>query len=105
VLIAAGGEDATGRLRIFEANDDGFEIARADLRLRGMGDFFGARQHGLPEFRFFQPDRDEDLLERARADARAVIAADPELSHPEHERLRAVLESRYREREKLYAVG
>ncbi|HEX7091415.1 MAG TPA: ATP-dependent DNA helicase RecG [Longimicrobiales bacterium] len=105
VLIAAGGEDATGRLRIFEASDDGFEIARADLRLRGMGDFFGARQHGLPEFRFFQPDRDEDLLERARADARAVIAADPELSQPEHERLRAVLESRYREREKLYGVG
>ena len=105
VLIAAGGEDATGRLRIFEASDDGLEIARADLRLRGMGDFFGARQHGLPEFRFFQPERDEDLLERARADARAVIAADPELSHPQHERLRAALESRYREREKLYDVG
>jgi len=105
VLIAAGGEDATGRLRIFEASDDGFEIARADLRLRGMGDFFGARQHGLPEFRFFQPERDEDLLERARVDARAVIAADPELSQPQHERLRAILESRYREREKLYDVG
>src|SRR5690606_39026898 len=79
VLIAAGGAEAAGRLRIFEESDDGFEIARAALRLRGMGDFFGARQHGLPEFRFFVPERDEDLLETARSDARAVIAADPDL--------------------------
>jgi len=105
VLIASGGEEALERLRIFERSDDGFEIARADLRLRGMGDFFGARQHGLPEFRFFQPERDEDLLEVARADARALIASDPELARPEHEPLRAVLTARYGERERLYGVG
>jgi len=104
VLIASG-EEATTRLRIFEQSEDGFEIARADLRLRGMGDFFGARQHGLPEFRFFEPERDEDLLEAARADARAIIASDPELVRPEHERLRAVLAARYGERERLYGVG
>jgi len=104
VLIASG-EEATTRLRIFEQSEDGFEIARADLRLRGMGDFFGARQHGLPEFRFFQPERDEDLLEAARADARAIIRSDPELMRPEHERMRAVLAARYGERERLYGVG
>ncbi len=105
VLIAGGGEEATARLRIFEQSEDGFEIARADLRLRGMGDFFGARLHGLPEFRFFQPERDEDLLEAARADARALIASDPELERAEHERLRAVLAGRYGERARLYGVG
>ncbi|HEX6559677.1 MAG TPA: hypothetical protein VF021_09450, partial [Longimicrobiales bacterium] len=105
VLICEGGEDALQRLRIFETSQDGFEIARADLRLRGMGDFFGARQHGLPEFRYFDPERDEDLLARARNAARAIIESDPPLSSPDHERLHAQLVRRYGARERLYEVG
>ncbi|HSJ06852.1 MAG TPA: hypothetical protein VK936_09120, partial [Longimicrobiales bacterium] len=84
---------------------DGFEIARADLMHRGMGDFFGARQHGLPEFRFFDPIRDEDLVARARDAAQHIIDADPDLARPEHAGLRAAIEERFAERAALYEVG
>jgi ATP-dependent DNA helicase RecG len=102
-ILISDADDGTDRLQTFVRTEDGFQIARADLRLRGMGDFFGARQHGLPDFRFFDPERDEELLVRAREDARGLVASDPELeAHPAY---RAVLEARYRERERLYEVG
>jgi ATP-dependent DNA helicase RecG len=103
ILVASGSRDAFVRLRILAETTDGFRIAREDLKLRGMGDFFGARQHGLPEFRFFDAERDEDLLARAREVATEVVEKDPELER--HEALRGVLEVRFREREELYEVG
>ncbi|MGH7460451.1 MAG: ATP-dependent DNA helicase RecG [Longimicrobiales bacterium] len=105
VLVAEGGEDSTRRLRIITESDDGFEIARADLRLRGMGDFFGSRQHGLPAFRFFDPELDDDLLARARSRSRAIVQSDPGLEHPDHSRFRATLLHRYRESARLYQIG
>ncbi|NJD11381.1 MAG: ATP-dependent DNA helicase RecG, partial [Gemmatimonadetes bacterium] len=103
ILIAS--EHETERLGVLRRSNDGFEIAREDLRLRGMGDFFGARQHGLPEFRFFDPLRDEDLLEQARSAARRVAERDPELRHPEHAGIAQALARRFAARERLYDVG
>ena len=57
---------AQERLRIIFENTDGFEIARHDLRLRGPGEFLGARQSGTPMLRFANPEQDEDLLHAAR---------------------------------------
>lgn len=105
ILIAGGGEESIERLRLFASTEDGFEIAQADLRLRGMGDLFGSRQHGLPPFRFFDPLRDDELQLRARVDARAVIEADPELTSTAHRPFRQVLEERYAERVRLFEVG
>jgi ATP-dependent DNA helicase RecG len=105
ILIAPGSPEAVARLRILAQTQDGFEIARADLHLRGMGDFFGARQHGLPDFRFFDVTRDEDLLALARDHAEAIIAEDPDLEGVEQRRLRETLSVRYAERERLYDVG
>ena len=105
VLIAEGGPDSLERLRVLAETDDGFEIARADLRLRGMGDLFGSKQHGLPEFRFFDPDRDEELLLAARREAWSVVEVDPELERAEHERYRRELVERYGERARMYEVG
>jgi ATP-dependent DNA helicase RecG len=105
ILVTDGGDDAVERLRLFASTDDGFEIARADLRLRGMGDLFGARQHGLPPFRYFDPLHDDELHARARADARAVVERDPELAREEHRPFRKALESRYAERMKLFDIG
>ena len=57
-------EDATARMDAFCATNDGFEISRKDLELRGPGDFLGNRQHGLPPFRIADLTRDMSVLER-----------------------------------------
>jgi len=74
---------AAERLRIMEDTDDGFRLAEEDLRMRGPGDFFGVRQHGLPSLRVAQLS-DVTVLEEARSAAARVHAADPGLGQAEH---------------------
>jgi ATP-dependent DNA helicase RecG len=106
ILVAEPGEDALERLQIFRDTTDGFEIARADLRIRGQGDLFGSRQHGKDAvLRFADLMADEDLLAAAQRDARALVGADPELTRPEHEQVRDHLIARYRHRLEMYGVG
>ncbi|MCB1914926.1 MAG: ATP-dependent DNA helicase RecG [Rhodocyclaceae bacterium] len=79
ILMYARPLSANGRARlkvIFE-NRDGFAIAREDLRLRGPGEFVGARQSGLPLLRFADLERDVELIELARDEARRLIADSP----------------------------
>jgi ATP-dependent DNA helicase RecG len=102
VLISDEGAE---RLGVLARTENGFEIANADLKLRGMGDFFGARQHGIPAFRFYDPERDDALLATARGAARRIVAKDSGLEREEYQRFHAVLATRYGEREKLYDVG
>ncbi len=105
-VVADPGEVARDRLSVFESTTDGFRIAQEDLRIRGQGDLFGDLQHGRdPMLRFADLTRDEDLLLRARRQARQVVAEDPELAQPEHERTRRVLLGRHRERLELWKVG
>jgi ATP-dependent DNA helicase RecG len=80
-FLAAGeaGGDALKRLRILEETQDGFRIAEEDLRMRGPGEFLGARQSGAPEFHLADLCRDADILVNARDAAFALVEADPEL--------------------------
>ena len=105
ILLGDVSPEAADRLRIFTATDDGFEIARADLRLRGMGDLFGERQSGVPTFRIADPLRDEALGERARAAAERLLDTDPDLADAPHAGLRRVLGERYRRSLELFRVG
>jgi ATP-dependent DNA helicase RecG len=105
ILISEPGEEATERLKVFVETTDGFAVARADLRIRGQGDLFGAQQHGTPVLRFADLLEDEDLLVRAQADARALVERDPELAAPEHAALKAHLGARFRERLEMFGVG
>jgi ATP-dependent DNA helicase RecG len=68
-------EMARARLKVIYESNDGFEIAREDLRLRGPGEFLGARQSGAPLLRFADLERDLDLIEAARGVADELIAA------------------------------
>ncbi len=99
------GDETPPRLRAFAATGDGFRLAREDLRLRGQGDLFGAQQHGAPELRFANLERDLDLLEQARKRAREIVATDPELSSRSHRALARELVDRYADREVLFAIG
>jgi len=74
------GETARERLETLRRTEDGFEIAEADLRLRGAGDVLGVRQAGATDYRILDPSRHSGLLEIAARDAQAVMAADPSLS-------------------------
>jgi ATP-dependent DNA helicase RecG len=70
---------------------DGFQIAEMDLKLRGPGEFFGTRQHGLPEFKLADVTAEMDLLQQAREDALSILAQDPRLAAPAHQHLRQAL--------------
>ena len=84
----AGNEEARARFDVLTGTDDGFQIAEADLQLRGPGDFFGNRQSGLPAMKLADLMTDGKILYAAQADAQRILAADPELSLPEHAGLR-----------------
>ena len=105
ILLGDVSPETAERLRVFTETDDGFEVARADLRLRGMGDLFGERQSGVPTFRVADPLRDEQLNELARDAANRLLAADPELSRDEHAGIRRTLGERYARSLELFRVG
>jgi len=69
---------ARERIRTLVDSNDGFHIAEMDMRLRGPGEFFGTRQSGVPGLRIANIFRDGDILELARSEAQALIAAPPE---------------------------
>jgi ATP-dependent DNA helicase RecG len=105
ILLGDVGPDTKQRLDVFVESEDGFEIARADLQLRGMGDLFGERQSGVPTFRVADPLRDELLNEQAREAADRLLATDPALDAAEHAPLRAVIGQRYARGLELFRVG
>ncbi|MEO8578208.1 MAG: ATP-dependent DNA helicase RecG, partial [Gemmatimonadales bacterium] len=105
ILLGDYGPDSGERLRIFARTEDGFEIARADLRIRGMGNLFGQEQSGAATFRIADPIRDERLNIEAREAAEKLLDADPELEKKEHAGIRTVLSGRYARAIQLFRVG
>ena len=105
ILLGDVGDESAERLSIFTRTEDGFEIARHDLRLRGMGDLFGQRQSGEAMFRIADPVRDEQLNLVARQEAERVLGADPDLSSAENAGIKRVLTARYARALELFRVG
>jgi ATP-dependent DNA helicase RecG len=93
------------RLTAFAATTDGFRIAELDLEERGMGDLIGARQSGGVEVRHARLPADADLLQQAREIAGRLIATDPALQRPDHQRLRERAVSRYPRAVELFRTG
>ena len=91
VVSPEAGAGARERVEVIAREHDGFVIAEADLRMRGQGDVFGTRQHGVPDFRIADVERDVDLLAAAREAAFDLVEDDPRLERPEHRGLRRVV--------------
>ena len=90
-------ETATSRLEIMTRSNDGFEIAEHDLRLRGPGEMFSTRQHGLPDLKIANIIDDFDLLVMARRNAFELVAQDPMLVNAEHKNIRGALLAKFGE--------
>lgn len=97
ILISdAKSETARKRLAVMCETCDGFRIADEDLRLRGAGDFFGKRQHGLPEFKLADMVQDSELLRLSGKAAREILERDSSLEKKENEELRRQVEKLFR---------
>lgn len=98
-------DSAEERLRALCQSTDGFEIAETDLKLRGPGEFFGTRQHGLPEFKLADLGSELILLHQAREDALAMLKSDPRLTGPVYKHLRQALIDRFGQTITLAQIG
>ncbi|MCL2366270.1 MAG: ATP-dependent DNA helicase RecG [Oscillospiraceae bacterium] len=89
LFSGAAGDQSRARLDVMRATGDGFKIAEEDLKIRGPGDFFGSRQHGLPEMKIANLATDMLILNQAQDAAHENLRSDPELKSPENRKLRA----------------
>lgn len=88
-------ENAIQRMKIMSETNDGFRIAEEDLKIRGWGDFFGTKQHGVPDFKLANPIYDQRILLNAREDAFNLVNKDPVLTSPENKMLKNVVLNKF----------
>ncbi len=88
-------EEAKRRLSAMLESGDGFKIAEEDLEIRGPGEFFGTRQHGLPELKIGNIVRDREILEEAKTSAFELVGLDRFLRRPEHKHIRENLRKKF----------
>ncbi len=98
-------EEAHTRLETIAKVNDGFRIAEIDLKLRGPGEFFGTKQHGIPEMRIANLVDDVEILLKARDEAFALAERDPQLLHGEDQGVRSYFLRHYRGKYGLAEIG
>ena len=86
------------RMKIMQENTDGFIIAQKDLELRGSGEFFGTKQHGLPEFKIANLFEDMEILKCVQSVALKIEKADPKLEREENECLKKLIDEKFTKR-------
>jgi ATP-dependent DNA helicase RecG len=98
-------QEAEKRLKTMAATNDGFKISEVDLKLRGPGEFFGTRQHGIPELKIADIVTDAKLLYRARDWAFRITGEDPKLTKGENQCIRSTFIRKYKKRFSLVDIG
>ena len=82
------------RMQVMQDTNDGFIISEKDLELRGSGEFFGTKQHGLPEFKIANLFEDMPMLKQVQSVAMKIISEDPELKEEKNRRLRKIIDKK-----------
>ncbi len=98
-------EDAKKRLRTMTHTNDGFKIAEADLEIRGPGELFGTRQHGMINLKIANLVTDGPILEQARKEAFGIVRSDPELANDENRMIKQNYVKHYKKKFGLIEVG
>ena len=93
------------RLEAFANTPNGFDLAEIDFSLRGPGELFGTKQHGMPPLMIANLQRDQEIIKHAREDAREIIDADPELKADDFSRIKTMVLKRYGDEMDLSDVG
>ena len=86
------------RMKIMQDTNDGFVISEKDLELRGSGEFFGTRQHGLPEFKIANIYEDMEMIKSIQSIAIKILNEDPELKLEKNTKFKKVINSKLKER-------
>ncbi len=82
------------RMKVMVDTTDGFVISEKDLELRGSGDFFGTKQHGIPDFKIANLFEDMEILKKVQAVANDIITNDPNLEKEENKKLKEMIENK-----------
>jgi len=98
-------KDARFRLETMARTSDGFEIAEADLKLRGPGDFLGTKQSGMPDFRFADIVEDQQLVQETRELAQRLLGEDPKLSMAKNEGLRKIFRRYFKAKAQYFTMS
>ena len=99
------GDDSYQRILAMIRTNNGFQIAEADLNIRGPGEFFGTRQSGVPNFKIADIIHDTSLLEASKKEAELLVKADRELNAPAHQLLKLMLQKHWRGNLEIASVG
>ena len=99
ILIYQGKSDVIRkRMKVMTDTNDGFIISEKDLELRGSGEFFGTKQHGLPEFKIANLFEDMPVLKQVQALAIKIMEEDPKLELPKNKELKQLINEKFKDR-------
>ncbi|MGE5614723.1 MAG: ATP-dependent DNA helicase RecG [Bacillota bacterium] len=98
-------EIARERMKVMVKTTDGFEISEKDLELRGPGDFFGTRQHGIPEMKIANLYRDVEILKKAQEAAMKILQADKTLESPENIKLGQAVKDKFTNAAQFFSMN
>lgn len=96
LINASKNKISQDRMKILERSSNGFEISEKDLEIRGPGEFFGTRQHGIPELKVANLISDIEILKVVQREANRIIKIDPELVLDEHIKLRLNVQNMFK---------